>query len=97
LIFIPEQNKSLQKLNQELSTRLNEQRVEIQKLKSDLDKSLIESKNQIKFLKQNQQLTAKSADGKTQDETLKFSNDVLTKIETLICEIQSGFDSNERS
>ncbi len=90
-----DQNKSLQSLNQELSARLNEQRSEIRKLKGELDKSLIESKVQITRIKENQRLITLSSNQKNEQEALKFSNEALNKIETLICEIQSGFDSSK--
>lgn len=90
-----QKNSSLQKLNQELSLKLNQQRTEIKKLKNQMDQSLLHSRQEIKQLKMKMTLSNKQSESHNQQESIQFTQEIIDKMENLICEIQTGFDRTD--
>lgn len=85
-------NGALQNLNQQLSTNLQQQRHEIQQLRAELDSYHLSTSERMKEIKGQLQLMNPLV---TAPEKLSFIEDdskgVLSRIDTLVAEIQSGF------
>lgn len=88
-------NQALQKLNQQLSTTVNQQRHEIQGLKHDLETQVLATSERIKEIKGHLQMIGQEGIGFTEanepEPPARESYQVISKIDTLIAEIQSGF------
>ncbi|MGE3386284.1 MAG: hypothetical protein AB7K41_06120 [Bdellovibrionales bacterium] len=91
-------NAALQSLNQQLSTNLQQQRHEIAQLKAQLEAQSVSTSERMKEIKGQLQMMGRSAqlnfiegDPATGSPEEATSSRVLSKIDTLIAEIQSGF------
>lgn len=87
-------NQALQKLNQQLSTTVNQQRHEIQSLKHRLETEALATTERIKEIKGHLQMIGQEGVAfiETGDrDAEEGSTQVISRIDTLIAEIQSGF------
>ena len=104
-------NKALQKLNQQLSTSLNERRKEAQTLRKQMDGSQFRAADKIKDLKgqvkalgetniklykeKKVNLTEANLTEANLAEELKVRHEAIERIKNLMAEIQSGFSTKE--
>lgn len=83
-------NQAMQKLNQQLSTTINQQRHEIQRLRTQIESQNYSTSERIKEIKGHLQMM-----GQDRSEVAFIENtppqQVISRIDTLIAEIQSGF------
>lgn len=97
---LTEKNVALQKLNQQLSTKLNEQRREIENMRSQMDGSGFRATEKIRELEGQVKVLADSNvklhEEKDSEKSLgeQSRREVMERIENLIAEIQSGFSIN---
>ncbi|MCB0364873.1 MAG: hypothetical protein H6624_05000 [Bdellovibrionaceae bacterium] len=92
-----EKNRSLQKLNQQLSTSLNERRKEVEALRGQMDShgfrasdKIRELEGQVKTLAETNVKLQEDQDS-SREKDLHARREAISRIENLIAEIQSGF------